>query len=75
MKKTGIVAMIVDANAISQDVLGKASVLKEEIETLEGIIRDNPSGQETQMTPFILVREITKVCALRTDAVEEGVTE
>ena len=57
-EKTGVVAMIVDANAISQDVLGKASVLKEELKVLEGMIKDNPAGQEKQLTPFILIREV-----------------
>ncbi len=57
-EKTGVLCMIVDANAISQDVLGKADALKEDIKTLEGIIKDNPAGQEKQLTPFILVREV-----------------
>ena len=57
-EKTGVVMMVVDANAISQDVLGKATIIREEMSTLEGMIRDNPAGQETQMTPFILIREV-----------------
>lgn len=57
-EKTGVLMMIVDANAISQDVLGKSAALQEDMQTLEGLIRDNPAGQETQMTPFILIREI-----------------
>lgn len=57
-EKTGVVAMIVDANAISQEVLGKAAVLPEEMATLEKMIRDNPAGQEKQLTPFILIREV-----------------
>lgn len=55
-EKTGVLAMIVDANAISQDVLGKAAAIDRPISELEGMIRDNPAGQETQMTPFILIR-------------------
>ena len=57
-EKTGVVAMIVDANALSQEVLGKGSIIKEPMAVLEGMIRDNPAGQETQMTPFILIREL-----------------
>lgn len=57
-EKTGVITMIVDANALSQEVLGRASVIKEPMKVLEGMIRDNPAGQETQMTPFILIREI-----------------
>ncbi len=65
--KTGVVMMIVDANAISQEVLGKASALKEDIKTLEKMIRDNPAGQEKQLTPFILIREVKET----EDVVEE----
>ncbi len=57
-EKTGVVSMIVDANALSQEVLGKASVIQEETNVLEGMIRDNPAGQEKQLTPFILIREV-----------------
>lgn len=57
-EKTGVVTMIVDANALAQEVLGKAAVLKEDIKALEGMIKDNPAGQEKQLTPFILIREI-----------------
>lgn len=71
-EKTGVVAMIVDANAISQEVLGKASALQEEIATLEKIIGDNPAGQEKQLTPFILIREVKEtVEALEEQASEE----
>lgn len=66
-EKTGVVMMIVDANAISQEVLGKASALKEDIKTLEKMIRDNPAGQEKQLTPFILIREVKET----EDVVEE----
>lgn len=62
-EKTGVRTMIVDANAISQEVLGKGAAIQEDIKTLEGIIRDNPAGQETQMTPFILVREVKEEAA------------
>lgn len=66
-EKTGVVMMIVDANAISQEVLGKASALQEDIKTLEKMIRDNPAGQEKQLTPFILIREVKET----QDVVEE----
>ena len=58
-EKTGIRGMIVDANAISVEVLGHASVIQESDETLVGMILDNPAGQVRQFTPFILIREIT----------------
>ncbi len=56
-EKTGVASMIVDANALSVDVLGRASVLREPDEVLVGMIRDNPAGQTRQLTPFILIRE------------------
>lgn len=71
-EKTGVVAMVVDANAISQDVLGKASALNEEIATLEKIIGDNPAGQEKQLTPFILIREVKEMDEVSQEASEKG---
>ena len=59
LEKTGVVAMIVDANGLSVDILGHASVVAEDDATLAGMIRDNPAGQTRQFTPFILIREIT----------------
>ena len=56
-EKTGIVSMIVDANDITRDILGKADVLKMTDEELCALIRDNPAGQSSQLTPFILIRE------------------
>lgn len=74
-EKTGVVAMVVDANAISQDILGKASILKEEISTLEGIIKDNPAGQEKQLTPFILIREVKETGEAPLEQAEETPVE
>jgi F420-0:gamma-glutamyl ligase-like protein len=75
-EKTGVVAIIVDANALAQEVLGKASILQEEIKTLEGMIKDNPAGQEKQMTPFILIREVKDAEELvQGDAVEAASEE
>lgn len=56
-EKTGVVCMIVDANDISVNLLGKASELKLSKETLSAIIKDNPAGQSNECTPFILIRE------------------
>jgi hypothetical protein len=55
---TGVKAMIVDANAISVEILGHASAIKETDAALVGMIRDNPAGQMRQLTPFILIREL-----------------
>lgn len=58
LEKTGVVAMIVDANALSVEVLGKSKALEGYSDgLLADMIRDNPAGQMKQLTPFILIRE------------------
>ena len=56
-EKTVIRAMIVDANDITRDILGKGDTVTLTDEELCEIIRDNPAGQEDQCTPFILIRK------------------
>lgn len=55
---TGIQAMIVDANDLNIEILGKASSLTLDEATLIGLIQDNPAGQGTELTPFILIRPV-----------------
>lgn len=60
-EKTGVVMMIVDANDLNVELLGKGDALKDwSDETLLDLIRDNPAGQDRQLTPFILIREATE---------------
>ncbi|MBU5435447.1 F420-0--gamma-glutamyl ligase [Pseudoflavonifractor sp. MSJ-37] len=54
--KTGIVSMIVDANDLDVEMLGHCSQLKQSDSELLDLIRDNPAGQDRQLTPFILIR-------------------
>ena len=64
------ISMIVDANALAQEILGKCSALKDwPDEKLAGLIGDNPAGQVRQLTPFILVREVPQAEA---EALEAG---
>lgn len=56
-KKTGIPCMIVDANDLERDILGKSASVYYDDESLLSMISDNPAGQSDQMTPFILIRE------------------
>ena len=56
-EKTGVLSMIVDANDITRDILGKADGVTMTDEALCALIRDNPAGQSDQLTPFILIRE------------------
>ena len=53
----GITCMIVDANDLGQEILGKSSDLEGKDETLKAMIKDNPAGQGKECTPIILIRE------------------
>ena len=55
--KTGVAAMIIDANDFTRDILGKSDDVTLTDEQLCEIIRDNPAGQDDQCTPFILIRK------------------
>ena len=58
-EKTGVVMMIVDANDLNVELLGKGQQLKGYTkDQLLGLIRDNPAGQDRQLTPFVLIREV-----------------
>ena len=57
-EKTGVVMMIVDANDLNVELLGRGEQLKGwSKEDLLALIRDNPAGQDRQLTPFVLIRE------------------
>jgi hypothetical protein len=58
-EKLGISCVLVDANDIDVEVLGKSPDLAEvEDANLAERIRDNPAGQDDELTPFILIRDI-----------------
>ena len=54
---TGITCMLVDANDFERDILGKSPDLTLTDAQCAELIRDNPSGNSTQLTPFILIRK------------------
>lgn len=56
-EKLGIKCMIVDANDLNVEILGKADVLDLDKEELKSLIIDNPAGQAHEQTPIILIRE------------------
>ena len=56
-RKLGISCMIVDANDLGQEILGKSDDIKLGDKTLKQMIRDNPAGQGQQRTPLILIRK------------------
>jgi len=57
----GIDCMIVDANDIGVEILGVASDVPYEINELKAMIRDNPAGQDREMTPMIIIRPMESV--------------
>lgn len=59
-EKTGIVSMIVDANDLNVELLGHCAQLQQGEDVLLGLIKDNPAGQDRQLTPFILIREVVE---------------
>lgn len=59
-EKCHVPMMIVDANDINVDILGKSDVLSDASdENLAARIEDNPAGQDNELTPFIVIRDIT----------------
>ena len=58
-EKTGIVMMIVDANDLTAELLGRSGQLRDRTNAeLLALNADNPAGQDRQLTPFILIREV-----------------
>lgn len=56
----GISCMIVDANELGQEILGKSEDILWSDGVLKKLIRDNPAGQGRECTPFILIRRQRK---------------
>ena len=55
-EKLNISCMIVDANDLGQEILGYSDDINLSVEELKGLIKDNPSGQDHELTPMILIR-------------------
>lgn len=53
----GVTCMLVDANDFERDILGKSPDLELTDGQCAELIRDNPAGNSTQLTPFILIRK------------------
>ena len=52
--------MIVDANDLGVEIMGKSKSLNYADSFLKALIQDNPAGQGKEMTPFILIRKQTE---------------
>ena len=48
--------MIVDANDLGREILGKSVDIELNDDELKEIIKDNPAGQGRELTPLILIR-------------------
>ncbi len=55
---TGVPCVIVDANDLNVELLGRAPVLTQPDGFLLAPLRDNPAGQDRRLTPFVLVRPV-----------------
>ncbi len=58
-RETGIPVVLMDANDIQRDQLGKSKGMPLTDEELQDAMRDNPSGQGDELTPFILIRPLS----------------
>lgn len=67
--------MIVDANDLDVAMLGHCSKLTETDDALLDLIRDNPAGQDRQLTPFILIRQAEVSNETPQETVEVAVEE
>ena len=56
-EKLGISVMIVDANDLGQEILGKSDDIELSEADLKKLITHNPTGQGKQQTPLILIRK------------------
>lgn len=55
-RKTGIPVVLMDANDLQRDQLGKSKDFPLTDAQIQEALKDNPSGQGDELTPFILIR-------------------
>ena len=58
-KKTGIPVVLMDANDIDQNQLGKCADFPLTDDQIQDAMKDNPSGQGDELTPLILIRPLS----------------
>ena len=56
LEKTGIPVVLMDANDIQRDQLAKSKDFPLSDEEIQEALKDNPSGQDDELTPLILIR-------------------
>lgn len=58
-EQLGISCAVVDANDLAVEILGVSPDLENKPkEQLADMIRDNPAGQDDELTPFVIIRDI-----------------
>ena len=57
-KETGVPTVVMDANDFDQNQLGKGTHFPLTDEEIQEAMKDNPSGQGDELTPFILIRPL-----------------
>ncbi len=58
-QELGIYCLVVDANDINVEVLGRSpSLMDKPTEFFAQLIMDNPAGQDDELTPFVIIRDI-----------------
>ena len=57
-KATGVPVVLMDANDIDQNQLGKCHDFPLTDDQIQDALKDNPSGQGGELTPFILIRPV-----------------
>ena len=55
-EQTGVLATVVDVNDFTCDILGMSDAISFTDAQMIDILQDNPAGQSTQLTPFVLIR-------------------
>lgn len=63
-EKLNIDCVVVDANDIGLEILGWSQGIPYSMRQLRGMVKDNPAGQDREMTPLVLVRERTRLNGL-----------
>ena len=56
--ETGVPTVLMDANDIDQNQLGKAHDFPLTDDQIQDALRDNPFGQGDELTPLILIRPV-----------------
>jgi hypothetical protein len=57
-KETGVPVVLMDANDLQRDQLGKSEGFPLTDDQIQDALRDNPSGQGDELTPLILIRPL-----------------